>query len=470
MKKHTHSSFVTPFLLASSLILVTACSSSNDDSDGTPLVDDAPTAENPDTDNPDTDNPDTDNPDTDNPDTDNPDTDNPDADNPDTDNPDTDTPNPPVVDNNTISYGYAFTRGPSFESGQIERISLSDGNVIDGQYPPTSSDHSLDTDGTSVYQIGRFKIDNLTKFSATDTSIVDYQLSVLGDAPETSNPQALAFINDDMAYLTRRSSDKILILDPTPEEATSESLITGEISLASYNRGSGETLDLPDMTDAVIVDGKLFVLLENLDGFAPVNSGYLAVIDTQTNTEIATGQSELPLQGIQLQTVNPTALHYNEITGLLYVTGRGNAFRNESVPGDPYTGGIESIDPSTYQTSLLIDDGTEAENKGFFTNAVVISDTKGYAITFDGFNEDFTSISNLRRFNPSTGELSEPVSGTEGQDLTTLTLGPDNHLWVGIQTTSPGFIRVNIDTGEPASENIATNQIPADLIFIEVER
>ena len=306
----------------------------------------------------------------------------------------------------------------------------------------------------TLYQIGRFEIDNLTRFDPINTSTAEYQLSVLGDVEGTSNPQDLAFVDQDLAYLTRRGTDSLLILDPSPEELTSESLITGEISLADYNRTIDGTLDLPDMTDAVIVDDELFVLMENLDGFAPVNQGLVAVFDTNTNLEIDTESGQFPLQGIRLQTVNPTGLHYNEETGLLYVTGRGNAFLNETVPGDPYTGGIESIDPILFQTNLLVDDGTEDDNDGFFADALVISATLGYVITLDGFDENFSAINNLRTFNPITGEVSDPVEGTEGQSLTNLTVGPDNHLWVGIQADVPGFIRIDLATGIPAAENV----------------
>ena len=377
--------------------------------------------------------------------------------------------NPPLGSNESISYGFAFTRGPMFESGQIERISLTDGNTIDGTYPATTSDHFVATDGENLYQIGRFEIDNLTRFSPSDTSLVDYQLSVLGDVEGTSNPQDLAFANLDLAYLTRRSTDSLLILDPSPEELTSESLITGEISLAAYNRVIDDTTDLPDMTGAVIVDDKLFVLMENLDGFAPINTGFVAVFDTRTNLEINTETGQFPLLGISLQTVNPTGLQYNETTGLLYVVGRGNAFRNETVPGDAFTGGIESIDPVTYQTNLLVDDGSEENNNGFFADAVVINESLGYVITLDGFDENFSAINNLRTFNPGTGVVAGPVEGTTGLSLTDLAVGPDNHLWVGVQDDVPGFIRVDLATGIPDAERVVTSLIPADLVFIEVE-
>ncbi|MFK8082842.1 MAG: hypothetical protein AB8B97_21390 [Granulosicoccus sp.] len=438
MNTPTPYSLLTPALLASSLFLLSACSSSDDD----PVSDttDAQTQTSPDSDV----------------------TDTPPSE-------DAETQTPPISSNSSTDYGYAFTRGPAFDSGQIERINLTTGNTIDGTYPGTESDHRVATDGQSVYQLGRFTIDNLTRFSATDTSVVDYQISVLNEDVETFNPQAIAFVNDDLAYLTLRGSDKVLVLDPSPEEATTESLITGEISLADYNKGGGDTLDLPDMTNAIIVDDKLFVLMENLDNFAPINGGYIAVIDTNTNLEIPTQQGEFPRQGIDLQTVNPTSLHFNTTTGLIYVTGRGNYFLSESAPGDPYTGGIETINPTTFETALLIDDGTEDNNVGFFLDTIVINETLGYLITLDGFNADFSAINNLRTFNPTSGEISEPIAGTEGQSLTTLAVGLDNHLWVGIQSLTPGFMRIDLATGEIAPERVATNLIPSNIVFIDVE-
>lgn len=369
------------------------------------------------------------------------------------------------------TYGYTFTRSPVDQSGEIVRISLTDGNTIDATYPGTLSDFTLATDGEALYQIGRFQVDTLTRLDALDTSLVEFDVSLIGEGDMSTNAQSMVFLSDDIAYLTQRSSDSLLIIDPTPEDPTAESVISGEISLAAYNRSINDATDLPDMTNAVLVDNKLFVLLENLDGFNPVNSGYIAVIDTTTNEEIDTGMGISPLQGIQLNTVNPTAMHYNAETDRIYVTGRGNAFHTfNDVPGDPYTGGIESINPETYETRLLVDDGTSDENQGFFTDALVVNDTLGYVLTLDGFNEDDSAINNLRTFNPMTGEISEPVLGTEGFSITTLTLAPDNHLWAGFQADMPGFLRIDTTTGLVAGERVITNLIPSnDFVFIDVE-
>ena len=368
------------------------------------------------------------------------------------------------------TYGYAFTRTPTFSAGEIVRISLTDGNTIDGAYEETLSDFNIATDGEALYQIGRLDIDTLTRYAAIDTSLADFDVSVLGDSMASTNPQSIAFLSEDLAYLTRRSSDSLLIIDPTPEQPTEESVISGEISLAAYNRVIDGVTDFPDMTDALVVDNKLFVLLENQDGFAPINQGYIAVIDTVLNEEIDTERGVFPLRGIELNTVNPTSMHFNEDTGLIYVTGRGNSFGNPDVPGDPYTGGIESIDPVTFQPSLLVDDGTAEDNQGFFTDAVVVDETLGYVVTLDGFNADFSAINSLRTFNPMTGEVSDPVAGTEGLSLTNITLAPDDHLWVGIQTDTPGFLRIDIATGIVAEQQVFTDLIPHNnFVFIDVE-
>ena len=324
------------------------------------------------------------------------------------------------------------------------------------------------TDGNNIYQIGRFRIDNLTQFGPIDTSIAGYQLSLLSEGDSTTNPQSLVFVNDDLAYLTRRATDSLLILDPTPEENTTESLITGSLSLADYNTGSGDDLLFPDMTDALIVDNKLFVLMENLNAsFAPENPGFVAVFDTDTNLEIQTGEASIPFNGIQLEVANPTGLQFNEETGMVYVVGRGNLFNNAQAPGDPFTGGLEVIDPNTFESSLLVDDGDADNNNDFFNSAVVVNNELAYVMTII-FDDDFNPITNLRTIDLATAEISEPVVGLEGLNMTIMAIGSDNHLWIGIESDAPGYMRVDLDTGLVAPEMVRTDLIPSDVVFLEV--
>ena len=369
----------------------------------------------------------------------------------------------------SISFGFASTRNSDTGFAQIERISLTDGNTLDGQFPDIESQIAITTDGESLYQIGSTN-ETLTKFNASDTSFFEYQISVSQDQFENSDPRSLAFSSSDLAYLTRRSSDSLLIIDPTPEDFTSDSLIVAEVDLSIYNRGNGDSLDLPDMTDALVLDDELYVLLERLDNGSPALQGYVAVIDTRTGFQISTGQGVLPLPGIELQTINPASLQYNEDIGLLYVVGRGNNGGDDSVSGDPYTGGIELINPVTFETRLAIDDGTADANNGFFIDAVVISEALGYVVTQEGDNAEGVAINNVRTFNTITGEVSEPVTGTDELTIASITIGPDNHVWVAVQDDTPGFLRIDIDTGEVADERVATQLPPEDIVFIEIDQ
>lgn len=365
---------------------------------------------------------------------------------------------PPADD---TDFAFVATRSSDFESGRIDRISLDDGNTINGSYPATFSDIVVTNDGKNLYQIGRYKIDSVTRFNALDTSIVDYQYSVNGDDAVIANPYAIAFVDQTKAYLTRRGSDNLWIIDPSPESEAGFKI--GELDLGAYDT------DLPNMTDAIVVDGKLFVLIERLleqpsGAQIPDKSAYIAVFDTSTDTEIQTTQGSNDLKGIELIVRNPTALQYNQATGEIYVVGRGNFFESSDITTDFHSGGIEVIDPTTYEHSLLIDDGTDADNNGYFTDAVVINAQLGYLVTYTGYQS-----STLRTFNPITGLLTDDLfEGLQDTDITLIAEGSDAHLWVGVSGETPGFMRIDLATGLIAAERVTTELIPLDITFISI--
>lgn len=361
-----------------------------------------------------------------------------------------------TVDTNTTSFAFASTRASDYSAYRVDRISLTNGNTVVGSYPATSADSVITTDGTDLYQIGRFGTDTITRFDPVDTSIADYQYSVNQDGDASANPQAIAFLNSNKAYITRYGSNALWIINP--DAASEEDFKIGEIDLSAYDA------DVPDMTNAIIVGSKLFVLLERLEGFVPNKVAYLAVIDTETDTEIQTNQGNDGLAGIELSVVNPTALQYNETTGEIYVVGRGNYFENSTVTTDFHSGGIEVIDPDTYEHSVLLNDGTDAENQGYFVDAEIVNANLGYLLTYASFG-----VTTLRTFNPTTGLLSEELfEGLQDADITTLAQGPDNHLWVGIAGESNGYMRIDLATGDFADELVTTELIPSGLEFISI--
>lgn len=358
-------------------------------------------------------------------------------------------------------YAYVASRAPEFGAGRIDRLSLADGNTLVGSYPAAGSNIDVVTDGVRPYQIDKYGVDSVTRYDAEDTSVVDYQYSVLGDEPIASNPTDLVFSSPDLAYLTRRNSTSLWIVNPAAE--TEDEFKLEEIDLSAYDT------DLPYMTEAIIVDDKLFVLMERLhelpDGRQiPDKNGYVAVFNTITQTEIDTGQGNDGLFGIELNVTNPGSLQYNADTGMIYVLGRGNYYENDAITTDYHSGGLEIIDPDTYDHSVILDDGSDDDNQGFFVEAEIINADLGYLLTYAGY-----TVTTLRTFNPSTGVLSEDIiPGLEDVDITTLVQGPDNHLWVGINDDTPGFYRIDLSTGELAAERVATTLVPINVEFIDI--
>jgi len=366
---------------------------------------------------------------------------------------------------------FAFTATAAFPTGQIERISFADGFTVNGTYPATGSDIVADTDGNTIYQIGRFQLDSITKFDATDTSVVDYQFSVNGDESE-SNPYDIVFVSKTKAYVLRYGSNKMWVVNPSA--ATEQDFKIGEIDLSAYDPDPSDQDLSPNATSGVIVNGKLFVLMQRLSEFDPVEQGYVAVFDTATDTEIDTGKGEADaLKGIPLDTLNPTNIRYNEATDEIYVTGRGNIFVEfNMLEADPYQGGLIAIDDDTYDISMLLDDGTaETNTNGFIERTLVISDEKGY-VTFYASTAPETGVSRntLHTFNPSTGEIGDPVASVIGE-ISSLNMGTDGNVWVGIKSeATPGFTRLNSVDDTIVEPYIATSFSPVNVVFIDVPK
>ncbi len=358
--------------------------------------------------------------------------------------------------NNASAGGFAFVSGatPSFDAGQIERLAINDTVEAAGTYPATLSDIVVRTDGTDVYQVGRFGIDSITRFTTTDLTTPVYQYSVLqGEA--SPNTTDIVFASETKAYVLQSGSSEILIVNPAA--TTDAEFISGSIDISVYDA------DAPDAVNGVVVGDRLFVLMQRLTGFNPDKVGYVAVFDVATDTEIETGMGADGLNGIQLNTLNPASLQYVPGMNEVVVSGRGNIFVEfNELPGDPYQGGVETIDADSFELNLLVDDGTAENNQGFFSASHVASGTRGYVITSAGFANN-----TLRSYNPMTGLLDDgAVAGLENLDLITMATGPAGRVWVAIGGLEPGFILIDpADNTEVA--RVATQFVPTNVVFTE---
>lgn len=346
------------------------------------------------------------------------------------------------------------TRAAGNTSGRIDLHSVATGD-LSLSYPATGSDIRAASDGTNVYQIARYQMDHITQFTAATTDVA-YQYSVNGEE-NSVNPYQLVFATEDKAYLLRYNSDKIWIINPNADSEANFKL--GELDISAYDT------DAPNANSATIVGDKLFVLMERLNGYAVEQQGYVAVFDTTTDTEINTAQGTANgLLGIPVGVQNPESLHYVNANGLLYLTGRGNIYAADASAGNRFTGGIVTIDPESYIANMLLDDGTEEDNQGFFKGAAVIDASAAYLLSYTG---GFYGDDTLRRFNPTTGTLTdEAIAGLENKQLTVIAEAPNKQLWVGVSADSPYVERIDVDTDTSAG-SFTTELVPINFAFFD---
>ncbi|MBX2835963.1 MAG: hypothetical protein KTR35_03840 [Gammaproteobacteria bacterium] len=353
------------------------------------------------------------------------------------------------------SFAFVSAATPTFDAGQIERFTLGETIAAAGAYPATLSDITVRTNGSDVFQVGRLDLESITRYTTEELTTPVYQYSVLNEetAPNTYD---IVFASATKAYVLQYESSNILIVNPS---ASSEAeFITGSIDISAYDE------DAPNATSGVIANGKLFVLLQRLTGFNPVNPGYVAVFDVETDAEISTGMNSEGLNGIALTSLNPDTLQYVASSNDILVNGRGNinVVFNE-LPGDPYMGGVEIIDADSYVRDLLVDDGTETDNDGFFFASIQAGDTRGYVITSVGYQDN-----TLRSYNVATGLLEDgAVAGLESMDLTGLAIGPSGNLWVGIGGIEPGYLRINPEDNSLVGEKVDTEFVPNHIVFVD---
>ncbi len=327
--------------------------------------------------------------------------------------------------------------------------------------PSATSDISVVSEGEHFYRLARFGADSVTKFHVDSPSSPLWQFSVRGD--ETSaNPHDLVFLSDQKAYLLRYGSTRAWIVNPSA--ASEAGFKIGELDLSLYADSDG----LPEMEGGVIVNDKLFIIMQRFDrdnNWVPSNTAYAAVFDTTTDAEIDTGQGSADgLKGIPLPIKNPVSIQHLSLNNLIYIAGPGQYPSTWSDPtGYEYTGGILSLDPETYQTTFILDDGDANDHPyGAFAGLAVASPTKGYFVGYAGWGDN-----TLYTFDPGRGVVTGAVAGLENKNITGMESGiyfdRNGMLWVCDQTEAQVVIVKTAD--DTVDETVGTDLNPAKVVF-----
>ena len=312
--------------------------------------------------------------------------------------------------------------------------------------------------GEYYYRIEQYQADNVTKVNIASPNTPIWQYST-NDSSETdsSNPWDLVFVDSTKAYLIRYGSYKAWIVNPS---ATSEAEFKiGELDLSAYADGDG----VPDMCGGVIANGKLFIVMQRLVNYCPSATPYVAVFDVATDTEINTGMGSGAMLGVPLSVKNPNSIQYVPKNNRIYIQGVGAYPGGSCDPTLEYTGGIESLNPYTYATAVVLDDGTqELHPYGAVSGMLIVSPSKGYFVGYAGWGDN-----TLYTFNPTTGTVSGALTGFENINISGMNSGTyldkNSMMWVCDATNAQVKI---VDTADNSvSENISTNLNPQKVAF-----
>lgn len=274
------------------------------------------------------------------------------------------------------------------------------------------SDYIVESYGNSVYHIGRFQVDEISKYNAevnlTD-AVWQYSANAPVDQGDTDSANVHAFIQESAtkAYVLRYGST--LVWQVNPQATSEENFVTDTIDLAAY---TVEGAPAPRAHAAAIANGRLYIALQRLDSSWQPQQPYIAVINTADNTEIDTAPDSDGLKGVALNTRNPNSV---QIQGdYLYIQGRG-AYNAES------HGSIDRVNLTDFSVEAITDDSTfsymnanldddDADNDvGFHvTGMAVVSDTEMYLTVTQ--EQGFTTLNTrVAEFNPNTRKLVELI-------------------------------------------------------------
>lgn len=237
-----------------------------------------------------------------------------------------------------------------------------------------------------------------------------------------NNPQDISVVNEQLAYVALYAQPYLLKVNPTTGAAL------GTVDLSFYADEDG----IPEVGWLYVKNGKLYVLLQRLsrpDGFLPTSYSSMLILDA------ATGLVEKELR---LSQTNPFGkLRFNTFIDKFVIVESGVFTTMQE--GMDIDGAIEFFDPETETLSGSVI--TAAELGGDIVDAVVVSETKGYAVV--GVRKGTSAETHIVAFNPATGKKGKTLLSSDTWVFNFIELTPDGaELWVADRTRNAPGIRI----------------------------
>jgi hypothetical protein len=341
-------------------------------------------------------------------------------------------------DGNGLGRGQALVVTTDYQTGSYATVDMEDrGVVADIEVIHPDAVCRYDPITATMYMISRLGADAVEVLDPENGWRVTYEYSV----GPGSNPQDLAVVSVERAYVLRYGDARLAVVHPLT------GAWLGEVDLSDWADSDG----VPEAAWAVVHADWVYVAIQRLTGFLPSEYSSVLVLDA------ASGEVE---REVRLTGTNPFArMRYSPALDRIVVSEAGRFGELD--------GGLELIDPADHSLSGFV--LREQDLGGDIVDAVIVDDTKGYAVlavTQPGHGR----ITSVIRFDPGTGEKTGVLAEADGFDYSFLELSPDaSQLWITDRTrTAPG-VRI-FDTGddtEITSVPISTGLPPFMICFVD---
>ncbi len=365
----------------------------------------------------------------------------------------------------TPSFALVQTVAPDYSVSEVATLDAQNQQVVGGYYIKDRSDYVLHSYQSDVFHLGRYGIDTIDKYNASNLDSAVWSYSTQDDQDSvTRNPYGLVSVDETKAYLLRYGSDKVWVVNP--QAAQAEDFKIGELDLGDYVPANNSS-NTPNPAAAVVANGKLFIAMQRMsDSFSP-NTAYVAIFDVATDQEIETNaNADDNVKGIPLSGLNPLQDSVTSYGDNVYITTR-NSFGGSELSLSQ----IEVINTNDYVLDTVLSAADiEGNSAGFINSSVIVAEDKGYFYANETFfSPSYYELSTVYQFNPSTGEITEAnVADTGTEQITDIALDQANFLWFSINNpTMPGVDVINTETNTKTIPRLATELNPGSIVFIE---
>ncbi|MBD3334838.1 MAG: hypothetical protein GF355_04930 [Candidatus Eisenbacteria bacterium] len=308
------------------------------------------------------------------------------------------------------------------------------------------SDCTARVHGGLIYVVNKLGADNV---QVVDPA-ADFATLIQFSVGAGTNPQDIAVVTPERAYVSRYETNDLLEVDPQ----TGEHL--GTVSLADFADADG----LCEMHRMHIDGGFLYIQIQRMlrqdwpDPWIPAPPSLLAVLDLDHGELVDVDPDEPGIQGIALQGLNPVApMQVEPETGDLLVPEAGQYAVIDA-------GGVERVDLDAWESNGF--SITETQLGGDVVDFAPWSPSKAFALISDAeFN------TKVLAYDPAGGGTLDTVYDPGGYVLVDLLPASSGYLFVGDRDfVNPGLRVFDCETHDLLAGPISTGPPPFELILL----